>query len=74
MTRKDYELLASVFAHYYESDKMTAAYNAKHDRPPSDTDTARATRLECIVETLCNDLQRENPRFNRGTFLKACGL
>ena len=72
MTRKDYELIARVFAHYYEADRINAAYNVLHDRPPSDAEIARATRLECIVETLCNDLQKENPRFNRKTFIKAC--
>ncbi len=74
MTRKDYQLIAQVFWNYADSDSITAAYNAKHNRPPSEADTARITRLECMAESMCNALRQDNPRFNRETFLKACGL
>jgi len=74
MTRKDYELIARVFFSYAHSDSMTTDYNAKHDRPPSEGDIARTTRLECMAESMCKALRLDNPRFNRETFLKACGL
>ncbi len=72
MTRKDYELIARILKAYAHSDSMTATYNAKHDRPPSETDIARTIRLESIVDSFANVLGSDNPRFNRETFLKAC--
>ena len=78
MTRKDYELIARVFRSYADADAATAA--AQNDTTghykytQSETDRARITRLECMAESMCNALRLDNPRFNRETFLKACGL
>jgi hypothetical protein len=74
MTRKDYELIARILQAYAESDKLTRSQLERHSQTLSTMDTAREIRLKSIVDSFANVLGSDNPRFNRETFLKACGL
>ena len=74
MTRKDYELIARILRAYAESDKLTRSQLERHNQTLSTIDTAREIRLQSIVDSFANVLSSDNPRFNRETFLKACGL
>lgn len=58
MTRKDFELIAGVI-----SDLMADFNNCGSD----------AVSLSIVAEELADALARTNDRFNRETFLKACG-
>ena len=51
MTKKDYELIAGVFAR-----------------------TAWDDIAKSLAFNLANELEKENPRFNRALFLEACGV
>jgi len=70
MTRKDYELIASLFSKhidYYESEAASLievgfkaqAYGGAH-------------ALKDLATTFSYELQKTNPRFDRERFLKAC--
>ena len=63
MTKKDYELIAEAINEGYEL--------AIKD---TDTMTPKSITAEYIVSTLCRNLERENPRFNRDKYWEACGL
>lgn len=52
MTKKDYVLIASVFAN--------------HDN--------EIRSIADVAEGLADMLERDNPRFDRSRFLKACGI
>lgn len=56
MTRKDYELIAAVFAHFAAICELNETIGGR------------------IAERLAEDLAQENPRFDSGKFLRACGL
>jgi len=58
MTKKDFELIAFVLNGLNENFK-TGKYEVS---------------LEKVCDELADALQIENPRFNRSTFLKACGV
>jgi hypothetical protein len=60
MTKKDYELIAKVLSDLY----------ADFDCSPSE-DTVSLT---VVADNLADALQGDNARFNRETFLKACGV
>jgi hypothetical protein len=63
MTRKDYELIAS------------ALRSSRLHLPSNDERQAGAKdQWETTVEEVADDLERENPRFDRNKFLTACGL
>jgi hypothetical protein len=59
MTRKDYELIASVIARRVDSagDEFT-----------------ELNAITKVGVSLSAEFQRQNPRFDRERFLKACGL
>ena len=59
MTKKDYELIAGTLA-----DLMADFSNSGSDE----------VSLSLVCEELSETLAKENPRFNRSTFLKACGV
>lgn len=62
MTRKDYELIAAVFA-----------ANVKRLPASPGFDGARgATKV--LAEDLADSLRGDNPRFDTARFLKACGV
>ena len=56
MTRKDYELIAGVFAGFAQITDINETIGAD------------------IAESLADEFEAENPRFNRARFLKACGV
>lgn len=67
MTKKDYELIARAFG---LTSKTVEAFNdsdspAKYDAPSA---------LGLVATVLADSLEKENPRFNRGLFLEACGI
>lgn len=59
MTRKDYELIAGSIAPIIKG----ARYDHRYE-----------SCLRELVNTLSDKLERENPRFNRERFWKACAL
>ena len=59
MTKKDYELIAGVIA------QNQADFVEGEDGH---------ALLGILSHQLANELQGDNPRFNRSTFLKACGV
>ena len=59
MTKKDYELIAGTLA-----DLMADFNNGGDD----------SVSLSLVCGELSDTLAKENPRFNRSTFLKACGV
>lgn len=65
MTRKDYELIAQVLATNRPRPSMYIAINdykaAKHIH-------------DSIVSDLADELQWDNPAFNRAKFVEACGM
>jgi hypothetical protein len=66
MTRKDYELIAGVFAH---------RINGLEARDNGATATAASlfTAKE-LADAMALQLKQDNPRFDRERFLKACGV
>lgn len=60
MTRKDYELIAKVFADLHSD------YNT--------SENGDDISLENVIRELSMALWRENDKFNEKIFLKACGL
>jgi hypothetical protein len=59
MTKKDYELIAGYV------NVLRVSYRIGSEA---------LEVLENQTEGLCELLEQDNPRFNRDTFLKACGL
>ena len=59
MTKKDYELIAQVFADL-ESDFNNCGSDA--------------VSLSIVVEELARALGKDNPRFDEDKFVKACGF
>lgn len=59
MTRKDYRLIAAVFRTGYKQ--------------VANNDYERAV-VAVMVDRLAEALTKENPRFDREKFLKACGV
>lgn len=62
MTKKDFEVIAKVFRDY-------AVYSDSF----SDSPWRKTAHCE-MVSRFTDVLMRENPRFNRDKFLKACGV
>ena len=60
MTRKDYELIASVF------------YFPAHHREDWSKDITEA--WEGMIYNMADALEQDNPKFDRDRFLKACGI
>jgi len=58
MTKKDYELIANEIL---TARKVTEGW-------------AVLVSVEHLVNSLATALEIDNPRFNRATFLKACGV
>lgn len=64
MTKKDYELIASVL-----KDNALGQISDSH-RVVNNADTM----LYNITQGLCDALASKNPRFNKDKFLQACGV
>ncbi len=65
MTRKDYVLIANCIKDVYE-------YQKENDGKGSRALKQGAIRV--VAEGLATDFGQENPRFDRGRFLTACGV
>lgn len=73
MTKKDYELIATVFSEAAEHHARQANIsNIGTIGYAINKDVLQA--LERFGDRLADELQRKNPRFNKGRFLKACGI
>ena len=72
MTRKDYEMIASVLSKhidYYESE-AASANTAGHGLSCASS----ANALKDLATTFSYELQKTNPRFDKERFLSACGI
>lgn len=63
MTRKDYKKIAEAIS--FEL-RVSKRLEDKHSR------SAAVLATEQVAQSLANVLERDNPLFNRGKFLKAC--
>ena len=66
MTKKDYELIASVIKQAYTRE-------LEIEREGNDTKTAQAS-LEVLSWRMADELQARSPKFNWFVFMKACGI
>lgn len=74
MTRKDYELIAAEFKKYADCDHdHFARLDAAGFEPEAQT-RARYSRLTLLANSIAARLAQDNPRFDRNTFINACGL
>lgn len=67
MTKKDYELIAQAVE---LTNKTIEAFNDSDSPAKYDAESA----LGLLATILSESLEKENPRFNRSLFLKACGV
>lgn len=67
MTRKDYIIIAGAL------DRQRVA-NAHHPALSGAQRAAAVAAIEATAETLASALLADNARFNRATFLRACGF
>lgn len=67
MTKKDYLLLAEVFSIY------SKAFRANEENIPNYRVTGSALVRE-VVYKLAESLKKDNPRFDKVKFAKACGV
>ena len=71
MTKKDYQRIANEFRF---SLKPTCPQDYQHDaRTVGFYDGRQAALMEC-ANNLAQELGRDNPRFDRARFLRACGI
>lgn len=64
MTKKDYAAIAAIFARIdCNPENDSDLYDAGH-----------TTAMRCMALELCTVFKRDNPRFDRDRFLKACGI
>ena len=72
MTRKDYQLIASVLSKhidYYESEAATLIEQGLKIQAHGG-----ANALKDLATTFSFELQKTNPRFDQERFLSACGI
>ena len=74
MTRKDYELIAAEFKRYADCDNDLHARLEAAGIEPEAQQRARYSRLTFLANSLAVRLAQDNPRFDRNTFINACGL
>ena len=74
MTRKDYEIIAAVFKAFVTADNANIAHIHSAGLEPESEDWMRAGRTLLIADRMASALEQDNPRFNRATFKKACGI
>ena len=65
MTRKDYEAIAAA---------LMAAKADIFGKEPRESHRDMADGANLAAEHIADVMARENPRFDRGRFLKACGV
>lgn len=64
MTRKDFELIARALR---DARPAVTSRNEEMTRE-------RLSALDTAAQLVASELESTNPRFNRGRFLKACGV
>ena len=64
MTRKDYEIIAGVFRIHVVAMGTCG----------KDNYAAQFSELAILAEDMASALTKDNPRFNRETFIAACGF
>jgi len=72
MTRKDYELIASLLSKHighWECESETLI-----EEGPKVQAYGGANALKDLATTFSYELEKTNPRFNKERFLKACGI
>ena len=74
MTRKDYELIARILKPYALADATKRAEIEQEKREPHLHEDLLQYRLSAIINSFANALHAESERFDRATFIKACGL
>ena len=74
MNRKDYELIAAEFKRYADCDHDHFARLDAAGFEPEAQHRARYSRLLLLANSLAVRLAQDNPRFNRYSFINACGL
>jgi hypothetical protein len=74
MTRKDYETIAAEFKRYADCDRDHFAHLYAAGFEPEPMHRARASRLVLLANSLADRMALDNSRFDRATFIKACGL
>jgi len=74
MTRKDYEIIAAEFKRYADCDQDHFDRLEAAGFEPEAQHRARYSRLTLLANSLAVRLAQDNPRFDRNTFINACGL
>ena len=74
MTRKDYELIAAVFKAFVDADNANITHIRSAGLEPEEKDWTRFARTLLVADRMASALEQDNPRFNRATFKKACGI
>lgn len=74
MTRKDYELIAAEIKKYADCDHDHFARLDAAGFEPDPTHRARYSRLTLLANSIAARLAQDNQRFDRNTFINACGL
>lgn len=71
MTRKDYVAIAAVLNYQRANQEQQAALSGKHC---SAEHKFSAYVVDAISRDIAEVMARDNPRFDRARFLKACGV
>lgn len=74
MTRKDYELIAAVFKAFVDADNANIEHIRSAALEPEEKDWTRFARTLLVADRMASALEQDNPKFNRATFKKACGI
>lgn len=61
MTRKDYVAIAAALRQFYMDDERESIHTA-------------SGAVEYVAHNIANVMARDNPRFDRQRFLRACGI
>lgn len=69
MTRKDYIMIAETFALTLAREEDIDRGNAFEGRQ-----TTYASGVRLSIGAIADTLQRDNPKFDRKKFIKACGI
>lgn len=71
MTKKDYELIAGVILYNRNQSGLPLDGETKEDKAMI---AGYRVALNDVAYMLAESMQRDNPRFDRSRFLKACGI
>ena len=75
MTKKDYELIASIITKEYDRAQHLAGYHKDVDEWTAHRRwTGHAEGVHQVALNLAFELSKENPRFDEKRFFEACGI